>query len=672
MAPKSGAPGDWRQVLHPRIRVAAWVMALWGAVIAGRLVDLQVVRHDFFVQRAEAQRERVVDTPARRGEILDRRGRVLALDVAADTVVADPRAMRKADVDPAVAARRLCGVLACAAGRRERLEAVLAGDRAFTYVERQTAPRTAEQVRALRIRGVAFLKENRRYYPNGVLAAHLLGHTGVDNQGLHGLESLYERTLAGEPGRILVQRDALLRAFSRVERPPTAGVSLELAIDGYVQHIAERELRATVRDHDAAGGSVVVLAPRTGDILALANEPTFNPNAWAGSPPAARRNRATQDVYEPGSTFKVVTASAALEEQVVRSGDVIDVSPGVIFFGGQPIRDFRDYGALTFADVIVRSSNVGTSKIGVALGADRLNRYVRRFGFGQTVSRDFPGESRGIVHDAPRLREGGLARVAMGYNVSVTPLQMAVAMNAVASGGELMSPRLVRAELDRGVRREIPPRVVRRVITARTAAALTRIMEEVVARGTARQAAVPGYAVAGKTGTAEKILPDGTYSSTDHVASFGGFAPAARPEITVLVVIDGVAGFGGAVAAPAFRRIVEAVLHHLGVPPDREAPPALLVPPGPAPFPGVRPVPVRADGPSRPAPSTSVPGPMPDLQGLGARAALAAATGLGLSTRLRGRGVVVEQSPAAGAAVAPGQTLLLTLERRRTETGAGS
>ena len=662
-----GAPGDWRQVLLPRVRLAACVMVLWGAVIAGRLVELQVVRYDFYVQRAEDQQERAIETPARRGELLDRNGRVLAFDVAADTVIAEPR-----DVDdPVETARRICAVMACTADRRQRLESLFARDSAFAYVERQISPRVAERIRELGLDGIDFLKENRRYYPNGALAAHVLGHAGVDNQGLHGLESLYEGTLAGEPGRILVQRDAQRQAFSRVERRPTAGVSLELSLDSYIQHIAERELRATVREHDADGGSVVVLDPRTSDVLALANEPTFNPNAWAGSPPDARRNRATQDVYEPGSTFKIVTASAALEEQVFRPGDVIDVSPGVIFFGGRPIRDFRDYGALTFADVIVKSSNVGTSQVGVALGADRLNRYVRRFGFGQRVSRDFPGESRGIVHDASRLRVGTLARVAMGYSVSVTPLQMAVAMNTVANRGELMAPRLVRAELRGRVREEIPPRVVRRAIGARTADTLTRIMEDVVARGTARQARIPGYRVAGKTGTAEKLLPGGGYSRTDHVASFGGFVPSARPEITILVVIDGVAGFGGAVAAPAFRRIGEAVLHHLGVAPDLDAPPSLLVPPDPAPFPGVRPVPVRADGPSRPAGTTAaLSGSMPDLQGLGARAALAVATDLGLSARLRGRGVVVTQSPAAGDAIAPGQALLLTLARRRA--GAGS
>ena len=664
---RAPAAGHWRESLHPRVRVAACIMVLWGIAIAGRLVQLHVVDHDFYVQRAGDQRERAIETPARRGELLDREGRVLAYDVAADTVVAEPR---KVD-DPAGTARRLCAVMACTAEREERLVSVLARDSAFAYVERQISPRVAERLRGLDLDGIGFLKENRRYYPNGRLAAHVLGHAGVDNQGLHGLESLYEETLAGEPGRILVQRDAQQQAFSRVERRPTAGVSLELSIDSYIQHVAERELRAAVREHDADGGSVVVLDPRTGDILALANEPTFNPNAWRGASAEARRNRAAQDVYEPGSTFKLVTASAALEEQVVRPGDVIDVSPGVIYFGGRPIRDFRDYGALTFADVIIKSSNVGTSQVGVALGSDRLNRYVRRFGFGQTSARDFPGESRGIVHDGSRLREGELARVAMGYTVSVTPLQMAVAMNAVANRGELLAPRLVRAELRAGVREEIPVRVVRRAIRARTAATLTGIMEDVVARGTARAARIPGYSVAGKTGTAEKLLPGGGYSRIDHVASFAGFVPSTRPELTILVMVDGVRGFGGAVAAPVFQRIGESVLRHLGVAPNLDAPPPLLVPPGPAPFPGVRTVLVRADeGADAAGPRAAGPGVMPDLQGLGARAAVAAATGLGLSARLRGRGVVVGQAPAAGEAIVPGQALVLTLERRRA--GAGS
>ncbi len=661
------AATHWRDVLHPRVRVAACVMVLWGLAIAGRLVQIQVFDHDFYVQRAGNQHERAIETPARRGELLDRTGRVLAYDVAADTVIAEPREVD----DPSGTARRLCEVMVCTAEREARLTSVLARESAFAYIERQISPRVAERLRDLDLDGIGFLKENRRYYPNGRLAAHVLGHAGVDNQGLHGLESLYEATLTGEPGRILVQRDAQRQAFSRVERRPTAGVSLELSIDSFIQHVAERELRVAVREHDAIGGSVVVLDPRTGDILALANEPTFNPNAWRGTSPEALRNRAAQDIYEPGSTFKIVTASAALEEQVVRPDDVIDVSPGVIYFEGRPIRDFRNYGALTFADVIVRSSNVGTSQIGVALGPDRLNRYVRRFGFGQTSARDFPGESRGIVHDVSRLREGDLARMAMGYAVSVTPLQMAVAMNTVANRGELLAPRLVRAELRDGVREEIPVRVVRRAIKARTAATLTGIMEDVVARGTARAARIPGYSVAGKTGTAEKLLPGGGYSRTDHVASFGGFVPSTRPELTILVMVDGVAGFGGAVAAPVFQRIGESVLRHLGVAPNLDAAPPLLVSPGPAPSQEVRTVLVRGDEGADPSGlGAAAPAVMPDLQGLGARAAVAAATDLGLSARLRGRGVVVGQVPAAGDAIVPGQTLVLKLERRRAGVGS--
>ena len=667
MAPNPGPTGDWRQILHSRVTVAACFMVLWAVVIVGRLVHLQVFQYDFLVEQAENRHQRPIQTPARRGELLDRDGRVLAFDVAADTLVAEPRKVE----DAGKTAGQLCAVMACTAERRRRVESILARSTAFAYLERHMSPRKADRIRELELDGIYFIKENRRYYPNGVLAAHILGHAGVDNQGLHGLESFYEQQLVGEPGSVLMQRDAGGRAFSRVERRPTAGLSLELSIDSFIQHVAERELRDAVREHDAEGGSVVVLDPRTGDILALANEPTFNPNAWAGSPSDARRNRATQDVYEPGSTFKIVTASAALEEQVVRPGDLIDVSPGVIFYGGRPISDIRNYGTLTFADVIVKSSNVGTSQIGVALGADRLNRYVRRFGFGQTASREFPGESRGIVHDPSRLRQGDLARVAMGYSVSVTPLQMAVAMNAVANRGVLTAPRLVRAELRGGVRQEVPVRVVGRAISARTADSLTRIMEDVVARGTARRARIPGYRAAGKTGTAEKLLPGGGYSENDHVASFAGFAPSARPAVTILVAVDGVAGYGGAVAGPVFQRIGEAALHHLGVAPDGEVPPTLLAPPEPGPFPGVRAFPARADAPPLPA-GTPVPEPgvMPDLQGLGARAAVAAATDLGLSPRLRGRGVVVTQTPAAGEAIAAGQALVLTLDRRLSEAGS--
>ncbi|MEE2637715.1 MAG: penicillin-binding protein [Acidobacteriota bacterium] len=655
-------PDRWRSIMRRRVILAASVMALWGVAIEARLVHLQVLRHDDLVERAVRQRSRTIDTHPKRGEILDREGRVLAYSVDADTVVAVPSEI----ADPVDTTRRLCLVLECSDERRKLIETRLGRDRLFAYVQRHVSVDAAKQIRELELPGVGLLKENRRFYPNKELAAHLIGYVGIDNQGLHGLESLHDKAIGGQPGKVLVQTDAHNRAFSRVERPPTTGVTLELTIDKYIQHIAERELRRAVLEHDAAGGSVVVMDPHTGDIFALANAPTFNPNAFLASTADLRRNRATQDVYEPGSTFKIVTASAALEEGVFHPDQVIDVSPGVIYFGGRPIRDIGRYGKLTFADVIVKSSNVGASKIGVALGAERLGRYVRRFGFGQTFARDFPGQSRGIVHDPSTLGDSALARVSMGYSISVTPLQMATAMSVIANGGELVAPRLVRAQLSADGRQEVPVRVIRRAISERTASTLTRIMEDVVSRGTARRARVPGYTVAGKTGTSEKILPGGGYSKTDHVASFGGFVPSTRPELTILVVVDDVARFGGLVAAPVFQRIAEAVLRHRGTLPNVDAPPPILVGAPDASEPAVRTVAVSAPMSEPVSPIGTDEGRMPDLVGMSARTALQTVTELGLTTQVSGRGFVSEQWPAAEEFIVDGQAVTLRLERFST------
>ena len=281
---------------------------------------------------------------------------------------------------------------------------------------------------------MVFLKENRRYYPNKDLAAHVLGYVGIDNQGLSGIESTYDTDIRGRPGKMLIQTDARRRAFSRVERPPTTGATVQLTIDKYLQHIAERELRIGVRQYGADGGSVVILDPRTGDVLAMANEPSFNPNVFANAPASARRNRAIQDVYEPGSVFKIVTSAAALEEAVVTRDELFDVSAGVIRVGRSVVRDMHTYGVLSFDDLIVKSSNVGAIKIGLRLGPERLSRYVRRFGFGQSLSRDFPAESPGLVTSPARLTDRGVASVSMGYEVAVTPLQLAAAASAVANG----------------------------------------------------------------------------------------------------------------------------------------------------------------------------------------------------------------------------------------------
>ncbi|MBM62877.1 MAG: penicillin-binding protein [Acidobacteria bacterium] len=654
MATNSHQASRWRHTVRRRVSFAVAVLVLWAIAIEARLVQLQVVRYDEFVERAERQQSRSIETHPKRGEILDREGRVLAYSVEADTVVAVP-----VDVEePLETVGLLCEVIGCDGSQIKLLQKRLSQpDRQFAYVRRHVSVNAAQQIRDLDLKGIGLIKEDRRFYPNKELASHLIGYVGIDNQGLHGLESRYDQEMKGRPGRVQIQVDARRRTFSRVERPPTTGASLELTIDKYLQHIAERELRAAVLEHGAAGGSVVVLDPRTGDILALANEPTFNPNDFALSTADVRRNRATQDVYEPGSTFKIVTASAALEERVFRQDEIIDVSPGVIYFGGRPIRDVGSYGALSFADVIVKSSNVGASKIGVKLGPERLGRYVRRFGFGQAFAIDFPGQSRGIVHDPSRITESTLARVAMGYSISVTPLQMAVAMNAVANGGELMAPRLVRGLRSSDSHSEVPGRVIRRAVTQETASMLTRIMEDVVSRGTARNARLAGYTVAGKTGTAEKIV-NGRYSETDHVASFVGFVPSTKPALTILVVIDDVARFGGSVAAPAFKRIAEASLRHLAIPPNVDAPPPILAP--------VVPRLVQQVQVSTPLEPESVSeGFMPDLRGLSARKAVAVATGLGLSSRLKGSGFVADQAPQPGQVIGRGQELTIWLNRTK-------
>ena len=654
----------WRTTLKRRLVVAAVGFGLWTVAIEARLVYLQVLRHAELSARADRQQMRTVSAPAKRGDILDRRGRVLAYSVDAESIYAVPN-----EIDnPESAAAALCGALeACTAKEREGLVERFRRQRAFVYVRRQVSPEEARRVDALQLEGIGFMKENRRFYPNKELAAHLLGYVGIDNTGLHGIEAAYDGLIKGRPGTVLIQTDARRHAFSRIERPPTAGATLELTIDQYLQHIVERELHAAVDANAAAGASAVIMDPRTGEILALANVPTFNPNAFRNADEEMRRNRAVQDLYEPGSTFKIVTASAALEEKVMRPEDPIDVSAGLIRFGSRVIDDEHRNGLLSFADVIVKSSNVGAIKIGLKLGPERLGLYVRRFGFGRQSSRDFPGESPGIVWDPSKLTDSALASVSMGYQVAVTPLQMAAAVSSIANGGNLFEPRVVRAVVRDGKRTIVPHKVVRRTISVTTAAELTHMMEEVVKRGTAMRAAIPGYIVAGKTGTAQKLV-GGRYSHSDFNASFVGFVPSTKPVFAIVVVIDSPHGksyFGGAVAAPVFQRIADAALRHAGVPATLNAPPPVLVAerqqspaqPTAGPVNALPIVPLR--GPSSAAGSA-----FPDLRGLSAREALRTLVQMGLTVRLQGAGVVVDQQPEPGAPIDRVSSATLWLERQ--------
>ncbi|MFP5378945.1 MAG: penicillin-binding protein, partial [Vicinamibacteria bacterium] len=651
-----------RPILKRRAIVAAVGLVVWSLAIEARLVYLQVVQHDELVARAERQQMRTVTTPGKRGEILDRRGRILAYSVDADSIYAVPTEI----ADAPKAADAICGALdGCTAREKATIAERLSRQRPFVYVRRFVSPAEAGRVAALGLPGVGFMKENRRFYPNRELASHVLGYVGVDNVGLSGVEASYDKVIRGQEGTLFVQTDARQRGFNRVERKPTTGASLELTIDEKLQYIVERELAAAMRQYRAAAASVVVMDPRSGEILALANAPTFNPNVFTQSRPDERRNRAVQDLYEPGSTFKVVTASAALEEDLVDPDDMFDVSAGTIRFGRRVISDMYRYDQLSFTDVMVKSSNVGAIKVGLQVGPERMGMFIQRFGFGRRVSPDFPGENAGIVWSADRLNDSALASVSMGYQIGVTPLQMAAAVSAVANGGEYIPPRIVRAAIRDGVRSPVEAAERRRVMTPATAAELTRIMEAVVDRGTATRAKVPGYTVAGKTGTAEKLI-NGRYSPTDHDASFVGFVPSVNPVLTVIVRIDTPRGeernTGGVTAAPVFSRIAEAALRHLGVPPNIAPEPPVLVarrasgavtPTAAALAPAIVPVPPAAGDQAT----------LPDLRGLSARDATRTLARLGLTARVHGDGIVVRQVPPAGAPLERGTTSTLFLAR---------
>jgi cell division protein FtsI (penicillin-binding protein 3) len=649
--------------------VTAGALVLWALAIEGRLIVLQVIQHDQLVARAERQQMSTVLAPAKRGEIFDRTGRLLAYSVDADTIYAVPTEV----ADAAKTAAALCGALDdCTAKTREELRDRLSQPRPFAFVRRRASPLQAKRVAALGLEGIAFRKESKRYYPNRELAAHLLGYVGVDNVGLSGLEATYDKTIRGREGKLLVQTDARRHVFSRLERSPTAGASIELTIDEQLQHIAEREIRVGVEVTRADGGTAVIMDPYTGEILAMASWPTFNPNDYGDAPDNARRNRAVQDLYEPGSTFKIVTASAAIEEKVVTPDEIIDVSAGNIRFGSRVINDMHPTGPLSFTDVIVKSSNVGAIKVGLRIGAERMGLYIRRFGFGRPTSPDFPGESPGIVWEPSKLNDSALASVSMGYQVGVTPLQMAAAASVVANGGTLFEPHVVRAIVKGGVRTTVEPKVVRRSILPETAATLTQIMEKVVTDGTGRNARLVSYNVAGKTGTADKLV-NGRYSPSQQNVSFVGFVPSRRPALTVIVMVDSprVGGdTGGAIAAPIFKRIADSSLRHLGVTPTiNPAPPVMIA--------------RNEETPVTPASSVGTPNVvampanmtdtgLPDLRGMSAREALRELARLGLTARMEGTGIVVDQSPEAGSPLEPGATCTLVLNRRVPTRPAGA
>jgi cell division protein FtsI (penicillin-binding protein 3) len=657
----------WRRTLRRRLIAIAVLFAIWGVAIQARLLHLQVFRHEEFVAKAERQHMRTLTVPALRGDIVDRDNRVLATSASVDTIYAVSSEID----DPQQTAARLCRALDdCDGETRAGLYDRLTKKKPFQYVKRHVSPDEAQRVRALGLDGIGFMTESHRFYPNRNLLGPILGYVGLDNKGLGGLEQSYNSVIRGADGKVIVVTDAKKKAFDRIERPPSAGASIELTIDSVLQHEVERELAAGIADNNAEGGVAIVMDPWTGEILAMASEPAFNPNVFGKIDPDLRHNRAVESIYEPGSTFKTVTASAALEEKVLTPETLIDCAPGYIDVGSRRVHDVHTYGALTFTDVIVKSSNVGAIRAGFRIGPERLERYVRRFGFGsRLLEQELPAESPGIVWS--KLSDDALTSVSMGYQVGVTPLQMATAVSSIANGGVLMRPHIVRATIRNGVRQPVAPLALRRTVNADTASTLTTIMEGVVERGTAKTAQIDGYTIAGKTGTAAKLV-DGQYSKSQYMSSFVGFFPSRKPMLTVLVIIDtprNGAYYGGAVSGPVFKRIAEVAIRHVGIP--RTITPEAPVVIARASSAGTtRPVtfvsPWRASAPATPN------GLMPDLRGLSARAAVRTLARVGLVPRLKGDGFVAAQSPAAGSPLDLAGLVDLRLERQPPDESADS
>ncbi len=550
----------------PRVRIAllGLVLTAFLGLVATRLYLIQIVQHHDLGTRAEGQYERRIPVTARRGTIYDRHGRALAISLKAVSVFAHPGLVE----NPQASASRLARVLKLPAGEIRRK---LQSDRSFVWIKRKVEPERAEALSKLDLAGVGLVPEGKRYYPKKNFAAHLIGFVGVDDKGLEGVELEYDRLLTTGSRSFLSQVDALRRVVFREAEASHAGSDLYLTIDEVIQHVAERELEAAVGRSEARAGTVIVMDPATGEILALANTPSYNPNAYGGYRPALRRNRALTDPYEPGSAFKLVLAAAALEEGLVKPNDLFYGEDGTIVVAGTRIRDHKRHGWMTFRDVVAYSSNVGAIKVGMKVGEPLYYTYITRFGFGVPTGVDLPGESRGLIRrprDWSRLSLGALS---IGYEISATPMQIISAMSAVANGGQLIRPYVLKAirNPDESVE-EIRPLPIRRVISPKTARTLTSIFTEVVKRGTGQTAALPGYRVAGKTGTAQKLdQKTGRYTRSKVVASFVGYVPAEDPRVAILVLIDEPARFawGGSIAAPVFREIAKEVLSYLEVPP---------------------------------------------------------------------------------------------------------
>ena len=599
------------QLARPLLRGRYWLvclgMVVWVGLIVSKLFWLQILRHHEFVEKAEKQQQHTFAVAPRRGVLYDRNLRELAMTVQADSVYAVP-----SEIDDKKATVHALAQIVHAGSDSNPVDAWTSEDqiaarvnasRGFAWIARRLSPETAARVKALNLKGVYFQKEFQRFYPDNEIAAQVLGYVGVDDNGLGGMEQKFDGRLHGQPGRMYAAMDARRHVLGSTEHEPEPGENLVLSIDENIQFLAEKALDAAMQRTRAANGTVVIQDVHTGQILALAIRPTFNPNDFRHTTPALLRDHAVSDVYEPGSTFKLVTYAAALDQHIVKPDDMIDCQGGAITFNGRTIHDDKSdhYGVITVHEALEHSSDVAAVKLALRMGPDHFYDYIHNFGFGTKSGLELPGETRGLLRIPAHWGSTSIGSIAIGQEIAVTPLQLVSMVSTIANGGVYLPPHVVISTQakdgkitgqaggqsgNQGTQlvaqpfhagEELPnplPPGARRVISTMSAAQMRKMMEGVVLYGTGKQAQLNGYSSGGKTGTAQKIDPaTRTYSKTMHVASFAGIAPVNSPVIAVAVVLDepkggGVSYYGGAASAPVFTQVAQQTLEYLGIPHD--------------------------------------------------------------------------------------------------------
>ncbi|MBR5347261.1 MAG: transpeptidase family protein [Deltaproteobacteria bacterium] len=628
-----------------RIIIVGMVFVAFFAAVITRACYLQILEQKRLQNKAQNQHHRAITLIPQRGTIYDSRGEELALSVDVDSVYVNPRQLMDHSVAKVLASYLSLPI--------KEVRSKIESGRNFVWLKRQISPRESEKVRALKISGVGFVAENRRYYPNSSVGAQVVGFTGVDPRGLEGLELFYDKEIMGKAGQVVYGVDARGRGMGMgrfVVEGGHKGNNLWLTLDKNLQYILEKELALGVKDARAKAGSAVMVEVATGKILAMANYPTFNPNAFRQFDSSRYRNRVVCDSFEPGSTFKPFVLAAAFEEKLISTGEWIDCERGRYMVSGKIIHDTHPRNKIQVDDILKFSSNIASAKIGRSLGRQRLYHYLGDFGFGRKTGIDLPGEVGGVLRSPSSWYELDLANISFGQGVSVTPLQIAMATAALGNGGLLMRPYIVEKIVDTegNVLTQHSPEVVRRVVSEDVANLVRTLLQKTSEEGgTATRAAVPGYVVAGKTGTAQKAdKTNRGYSAEDRVGSFVGMVPGDAPRIVILVMIDepGISPYGSVVAAPVFSRIAAQSLPYLRIPPTTTVAAA---------SPSKKSKEDNADS-SDPARSATGGGEiisgyiMPDLRGMSARQVLCWMERNKLDLNIRGHGRVVDQSPRGG------------------------